>query len=86
MEYAELIIKDPQSGQILKRITPPKEFDPSYIVERNYLIAFAEATANDEHGDKASGTVAEREHWAEAWSRTFHARMNDLAKRRFNNV
>lgn len=86
MEYAELIIKDPQSGKILKRITPPKELDPDYIAERNKLIPFAEATANDLHGDRTMGTETEREHWAEAWSRTFHCRMNELAERRFRNV
>jgi hypothetical protein len=78
MEYAELIIKDPQSGVILKRITPPKEFSPDYVTARNELIPFAEATANDVHGDKTTGTEAERERWA-AWSRTFHLRMNELA-------
>ena len=86
MEYAELVTKDPQSGVIMKRLTPPKEFSPDYITARNELITFAEATANDIHGDKASGSEAEREHWAEAWSRTFHTRMNDLANRRFNNA
>lgn len=52
----------------------------NYIIARNKLIPQAVKHADNMHGSIYTGKEESRDNWTDKWNRSFHLKMNQLAK------